>query len=217
VVEHVWHGERLLLLADRAILWKSAATLIIADPHFGKAAAFRTLGVPVPAGTTASDLARLDALIEQTRARRLLVLGDLLHAKAGRAKATMALVGAWCARHPQLQRVLTRGNHDLRAGDPPADWGFHCQSEPLLEGPFMFCHEPCERDGVGVFAGHLHPALLLEGADGSFVRMPGFIFGSHRALLPAFGRFTGARRIVPKRDDQVFVVAGDEVVPVTGQ
>lgn len=216
MLEHVWRGERLLLFAERALLWCSAETLIIADPHFGKAAAFRKLGVPVPAGTTASDLARLDGLIGQTGARRLIVLGDLLHARAGRADGTMDLVGAWCARHPGLERVLTRGNHDLRAGDPPPAWQFQCHAEPLAEGPFIFCHEPCNGLGPGLLAGHLHPAVLLEGADGSCARFPAFLFGDIRGLLPAFGRFTGARRIVPRHDDAVFVVAGDEVVHVTG-
>jgi len=33
-------GERLVLLAERAAYWERARTLLVADPHFGKAAAF---------------------------------------------------------------------------------------------------------------------------------------------------------------------------------
>jgi metallophosphoesterase superfamily enzyme len=35
--------------------------LLVADPHFGKAATFRALGVRVPRGTTEGTLARLAA------------------------------------------------------------------------------------------------------------------------------------------------------------
>ena len=40
-------GEAVVLLPQRAIAWPSAQTLIIADPHWGKAAAFRAHGLPV--------------------------------------------------------------------------------------------------------------------------------------------------------------------------
>ena len=34
-------GEQLLLLGERAVYWERTRTLFVADPHFGKAAAFR--------------------------------------------------------------------------------------------------------------------------------------------------------------------------------
>ena len=76
-------GESVELLAERAIHWPGGHTLFVADVHLGKAAAFRAGGVAIPRGATAHDLARLDGLIERTRARRLVVLGDFLHAAAG--------------------------------------------------------------------------------------------------------------------------------------
>jgi hypothetical protein len=42
--------------------------LIVADPHFGKAALFRKQGIAVPAGTIAADLQRLDAAVSATGA-----------------------------------------------------------------------------------------------------------------------------------------------------
>ncbi len=76
-----FHG--LVLLPQRAVFDPAERTLFVADVHFGKAAAFRALGAPVPKGTTADNLARLTALMEATGAARLVVLGDLLHARAG--------------------------------------------------------------------------------------------------------------------------------------
>src|SRR5687768_1975535 len=69
-------GERVELLASRALLWPAQATLFVADVHLGKAAAFRAGGVPVPRGATGADLQRLSALVASTGARRLVVLGD---------------------------------------------------------------------------------------------------------------------------------------------
>src|SRR5215213_2758960 len=77
-------NESLHLLPDRAVYWPARSTLLVADVHFGKCATFRSLGVPVPAGSTQKDLARLTKLIELTSARRLVILGDLVHARAGR-------------------------------------------------------------------------------------------------------------------------------------
>jgi hypothetical protein len=34
-------GEKLGLFAERAIYWPARSTLLVADPHFGKAATFR--------------------------------------------------------------------------------------------------------------------------------------------------------------------------------
>ncbi|MCS6938648.1 MAG: DEAD/DEAH box helicase, partial [Roseiflexus sp.] len=52
-------GEEVRLLPERALFWTRAATLILADPHIGKAGAFRAASVAVPEGTTTADLDRL--------------------------------------------------------------------------------------------------------------------------------------------------------------
>ena len=77
-------GEQLVLLPERAAYWRRVQTLLVADPHFGKAAAFRAAGVPVPRGTTTGSLARLDAALARTGATRIVFLGDFLHARVGR-------------------------------------------------------------------------------------------------------------------------------------
>ena len=83
-------GERLWLLADKAVYWPARKMLIIADIHFGKAAAFRALGVPVPRGTTTQNLLALDALLAMYACDEIIFLGDFLHARAAHAAATVA-------------------------------------------------------------------------------------------------------------------------------
>ncbi|HWJ95785.1 MAG TPA: metallophosphoesterase, partial [Telluria sp.] len=111
-------GEEVLLLPQKALYWPRERLLVVADIHFGKAAAFRSLGVPVPHGTTAENLAALDALVERHGARGIVFLGDFLHAKAAHAPATQRSLLAWRERHPALDLLLVRGNHDRHAGDP---------------------------------------------------------------------------------------------------
>ena len=53
-------GEELWLLPEKAIYWPAQQALLIADVHFGKAAAYRSLGQPVPQGTTASNITVLN-------------------------------------------------------------------------------------------------------------------------------------------------------------
>jgi DNA ligase-associated metallophosphoesterase len=211
-----WHGERLALLRQRAVHWSRCSTLIIADPHFGKAAAFRSAGIPVPGGTTACDLGRLSELLNARRADRLIILGDLLHARGGRAESTFKEIARWRANHHQLDIIIVRGNHDAHAGDPPDDWRFRCIDPPMIQPPLAFAHEPCPRKGCGVLAGHIHPGASLHDESGMSMRLPCFIFRDDHAVLPAFGTFTGLHPVRPRRgsQDRVFAVGPDRVVEV---
>ncbi|HSG41500.1 MAG TPA: ligase-associated DNA damage response endonuclease PdeM [Thermoanaerobaculia bacterium] len=207
-------GESLQLLPERALYWERTGTLIAADVHLGKAASFRAAAIPLPGGTTTATLLRLSAALAHTGARRLLLLGDFFHAKSGRASRTLAVIADWRSRHPDLEIVLIRGNHDRGAGDPPAEWRFDCRDEPWTESPFAFRHHPAEENGGYVLAGHIHPAVSLSGLARQRERLPCFFFGERLALLPSFGDFTGGASIRIRRGDRVYVVAGDEIVPI---
>ncbi len=208
-------GERLVLLPERAVYWPRRKALLVADTHWGKAAAFRAASVAVPAGTTEDDLGRLDRALRRTGARRLLVLGDLLHARTGRAPATLDAVARWRERNRRLRITLVRGNHDVRAGDPPPEWDFEVVDEPHDLAPFRLRHHPAEKGSEYVLAGHLHPAVRLYGPGDMVERLPCFRFGRAEALLPAFGSFTGTALIHPRPGDRIFVLADGEVIAVT--
>jgi DNA ligase-associated metallophosphoesterase len=207
----VVRGEELRLLPERAAYWVRTRTLLIADPHFGKAAAFRAAGVPVPAGTTEGTLARIDATLARTAAARLVFLGDFLHARGGRSPATFATLGSWRERHAGLEVVLVRGNHDRRAGDPPGELRIACVDAPVVEPPFAFVHDPAMVPGSYALGGHLHPAAVMIGRGRQRARLPCFWFTAQWAVLPAFGEFTGLATVSPGAGDELFVIAGDSV------
>ena len=210
-VEVNWAGERLLLLPERAIAWPAQSTLFVADLHLGKAATFRALGQPVPGGTTAQNLARLDALIEGHAVRHLVLLGDFLHAAQARTPSLLAALDAWRARHAQLACTLVRGNHDSRAGDPPPGLRIDIVTEPWLAGPFACCHHPQQHPTHFVLAGHLHPVCSLHGSGRESVRLPCFVQEGRQAILPAFGEFTGGWYVERSPGRRFYAVGGDAV------
>ena len=203
-------GEAVLLLAEKALYWPARRMLVIADIHFGKAAAFRALGVPVPRGTTTENLDALDALMARYPTEQLMFLGDFLHARASHASATMAAMLAWRLRHPLLRLLLVRGNHDKRAGDPSAALGIEIVDEPYTLAPFSFCHHPDIEAPGYVLAGHVHPVYVLATRVDS-VRLPCFQVGPGRMILPSFGSFTGGYAISAQAGERIFVTAGDAV------
>jgi DNA ligase-associated metallophosphoesterase len=207
-------NEEVVLLPERALYWPRGATLFVADLHLGKAAAFRAAAIAVPEHATEADLSRLDAALTQSSAQHLVVLGDLFHARSGRSTTTIAAIEAWRARHRDLAITLVRGNHDRHAGDPPEEWAMDCVGEPHLLPPFVLRHSPEADDDGYVLAGHLHPAVALQGRGRQRERLPCFLFGQHYAILPAFGSFTGSATIQPAASDRVYVLAGNTIIQV---
>lgn len=205
-------GARLALMAQRTALLVEERCLLVADAHIGKAASFRRLGVPVPRGTTTQTLQRLSEAIALSGARRVVFLGDLLHSAHAHAPATLQALAQWRGEHASLELLLVRGNHDDRAGDPPASLGVSAVDEPLGLGGLALCHHPQPRPGCYVLAGHQHPCVVLAGRAHQRLRLPCFRFGEQVGVLPAFGAFTGMHVLRPLPGERVFVVGDGAVV-----
>lgn len=208
------HGEQLWLLGDKALYWPARRVMLVADVHIGKAAAFRAQHLPVPRGTTQSTLQRLDRLLTSYPCEELIVLGDFLHARTGRAAATLERVRQWRERHARLKITLIRGNHDLHAGDPPEGLRIDVLDSPLLLGPFALQHEPEPHATHLVLAGHVHPVYVLRGRARQRLRLPCFVIGERLGLLPAFGDFTGGWAVQPQPGERVYLTADAQVWPV---
>ncbi len=211
-LEIIFANETLQLLPQKALYWPREKTLFIADIHFGKVAAFRAAGLPLPPGSTTNALARMDECLAMTNAERIVFLGDFLHSRDARALATLARFASWRIQHAALDLILVRGNHDAHAGDPPLEWNIACINEGETLGPFCLAHHPEPNLRGYVLAGHVHPAVRLHGRANDNLRLPCFWFGAYVGVLPAFGEFTGTYTVQPKSGDRVFVAAGAEVI-----
>ncbi len=204
-------GTQLVLLPSGAAFLPEEGALLVADAHFGKALSFRRLGVPVPEATTGQTLDALSADVGATGARRLVFLGDFLHSARSQSAVLHDALRAWRRAHPALLLTLVRGNHDDRAGDPPADLGIEGVAEPWRLGPFALKHHPGPVPGAYVLAGHWHPCVRLRGRGHERLRLPCFWLGAGVGILPAYGAFTGMHPVDPRPGDRFFAIAGHTV------
>lgn len=207
-------GSAWQALPQRAVLWLKRRWLVVADAHLGKAATFRARGVPVPEGTTQANLARLTALIESTQARRLVFLGDLLHAREAQGAETMRRFARWRSQHAGLPMTLVEGNHDRHAGAPPPALDIELVAEPWLVDDVALAHYPQRMAQAGVVAGHLHPCVRLYGTANDSVRLPCFWMRAGLLALPAFGEFTGGASIEREAGDRVIAVAEGKLIEI---
>jgi DNA ligase-associated metallophosphoesterase len=211
------HGEELDLHAERALYWPRRRTLIVADVHLGKDAVFRRAGLPIPAGSVASDLARLEALVDRFAAERLLVLGDLLHAPLHPAKDAewVEQVAAFRARHASLAFEGVRGNHDRAPERIPSSWNLRWLDDATHEAPFVFMHDARDDDRGYALGGHLHPVMRLNSATDS-LRLPVFWMRARYGVLPSFGGFTGGHPIGSRvrRGERIYAVAPEGVIDI---
>ena len=206
-----------MLLPEKAAFLPARQMLLVADAHVGKALSFRTLGVPVPHGTTGETLQALSSLLHRLPVRHLVLLGDFLHSARANTPSTAAALASWRERHADLEITLVRGNHDDHAGDPPARLGIAPCEEPFAAGPLLLCHHPRPHPGGYVIGGHLHPCLHLAGRPHDRLRLPCFWFGAGVGVLPAFGAFTGMHPIRPAAGDRVFAIADQHVAEVVAR
>jgi uncharacterized protein len=207
-------NELFHLLPERALFQPRTRTLFIADLHLGKAETFRAHTIPLPTGATQADLMRLSQALTRTKAKRLVVLGDMLHAVHGRERQLFQEFQNWRELHQSLEIILVRGNHDKGAGDPPDQWKIHCIDAPFSETPFVWSHEPVESERGYVLAGHLHPAVQMTGKGKQRLKLPCFWFRENVGVLPAFTSLSASAVIIPASDDRIYVIAGSAVLKV---
>lgn len=206
-----WGGQQVWLSPGLTAFLPAHSTLLLADFHLGKAHSFRRLGMPVPGGTTQQMLTRLDIELQRFGARKLVFLGDFLHAKAALQSPALIEFTRWRVAQPRLELWLVRGNHDLHAGDPPPELMIQTVNEPWALGGVRLCHHPEPLEGEAVLAGHRHPAAVLQGPARDRIRLPCFECWPQLLVLPAFGGFTGMHTVPAAAGLQRFVTDGAQV------
>lgn len=201
-------GNALQLMPDGSVHEPRTGTLLVADPHLGKAERFRYLGVPVPDGPTAATLAALSNAVNRVSARRLIVLGDLVHGRLPDDHPLFGAITHWRGAHPHLQVQLVTGNHDRHAGGLPDRCGITPWHDDDSIGGLGLCHEPALADPDRFsLCGHLHPVIVLR-SPVEALRLRCFWFQRRLGVLPAFGHFTGGMVINPGPDDRLAVTDG---------
>ena len=205
-------NQNLFLHPFRAIYWEDRRTLLLADIHLGKAAHFRKNGIPIPCEIHQTDLDRLSLLCDYYQPIKMIVLGDFFHSEMN---GEWHQFTAWKNIHAHLAIDLVKGNHDILDAHRYAPFKF-CEVQLNID-PFSFTHFPVETEkseNLYNICGHIHPSVRIRSAAKQSYIAPCFSFGKNQAVLPAFGRFTGKSKIIPKHDDLIFVIVDDKVIKI---
>lgn len=177
-------GARLVACASGALWWPDRALLAVSDLHLGKSERIARRGGPMlPPYETRDTLERLDAEVARLGPRAVVCLGDTFDDPAA-AGGLEPMAADWLTRLMAGRRwVWIEGNHDpgpVRLG------GTHLAE--LQAAPLVFRH--IARPGSsGEVSGHYHPKASVAG-----VSRRCFLYDSDRAILPAFGTYTGGLR-----------------------
>ena len=208
------NGIELTLFAERAAFTEQHDTLFVADTHFGKDATFRRHGLPVPVGSSEQTLQIISQLLSDTSARRLVILGDLFHARSSLSQGVKQSLDAFFAQHASVECTLVRGNHDRHLKSLPPEWPVEIVEPEARIGGIVLSHEPMPvpDNAEAVFCGHLHPSIRLGNARESVGKLPCFWLSDGCLVFPAIGAFTGTHAIDLKDDDRAWVVVDDEII-----
>lgn len=206
-------GVELELHAGRGAYLPRENTLLVADLHLGKEATFRRHGIPVPSGSTDGTLAAVSKMLEHTGARRLIILGDLFHARSSLSSDTCQSVESFLQRHAGVEVVLVSGNHDRHVGALPPSWPIDLAGDVLTLPGIVLVHEPEAVGPAGdlVICGHIHPAVRMYSSTESLGSLPCFWLSGRQLVLPAIGEFTGTYQVKPRGSDRVWLIADGSI------
>jgi uncharacterized protein len=229
-VEHF--GQPLLLHPSGAILLAESKTLLVADLHLGKETVFQKAGIAIPHGPTANTLDRLSELASAHSIERVLVLGDLLHAKIGLTPSLELAMRDLFSNHPQVNWTLVAGNHDRGATGALRSLGWDVLTPPVDEACWQWVHDPAEASAAVdagsqshaqsldrrlTMAGHIHPSVRLRLSRNESVRLRCFWLRPNMVVLPAFGGWTGTHAIEAATDDRIIACIDGALMELSPQ
>lgn len=210
------HGIHLTLLPQRAVLHGESGTLFVCDLHLGKTGVFRDAGVPLPDGSDADTLRRLAALAGRSGVRSVVVLGDLFHARSPGIDAAAGMLRLLMEAHSQIAWRLVPGNHDSGIHWARMLPGMQIVPENESAYGLRLTHFPPDESDIPALSGHLHPGLEVGPRGRRKQTLPCFWMRQGALVLPAFGAFTGLRKVERSPGDQAWVILEDRVVKVPG-
>ncbi|MEM8877223.1 MAG: ligase-associated DNA damage response endonuclease PdeM [Pseudomonadota bacterium] len=192
-------GVQLEIDCAGTLWWPDERLLVVSDLHLEKGSSHAERGMLIPPYDTAATLAKLAVVIARRDPARVISLGDSFHDRRAASRLSGPDLDALTAIMQGRDWIWISGNHDPEA---PDDLDGTCTAE-LAIGPLVFRHEPRAGNAPGEIAGHLHPAARVR-ARGRSVRRRCLASDGHRAILPAFGAYTGGLNLRSRPFDSLF-------------
>jgi DNA ligase-associated metallophosphoesterase len=184
-----------------ALFWEEESLLVVSDLHLEKGSSFGKRGVLLPPYDTVATLGRLGAVIARHDPRVVIALGDSFHDRHAHDRLSGADRDTIAALQARRDWIWISGNHDPAL---PSDLGGVVAHEVAV-GPIAFRHEPT--GAVGEIAGHLHPKARVTTRGRSMERRC-FACDGERAVMPAFGAYTGGLSIRDAAFSKIFQTLG---------
>ena len=181
-------GVALVADLSGALFWEAESLLVVSDLHLEKGSSFAMRGTLLPPYDTVATLGRLAAVIARHNPRMVIALGDSFHDRRAHERLSAPDREAIAAMQVRRDWIWISGNHDPALSD---DLGGVVASEVAI-GPIVFRHEPT--GAPGEIAGHLHPKARVTTRGRSMERRC-FASDGERAVMPAFGAYTGGLSI----------------------
>ena len=194
-------GVTLLADLSGAFFWEEESLLVVSDLHLEKGSSFAARGVLLPPYDTVATLSRLAAVIARHDPRTVIALGDSFHDRRAHERLAAPDRDAISAMQARRDWIWIAGNHDPAL---PSDLGGTVASEVSM-GPIAFRHEPT--GAAGEIAGHLHPKARVSTRGRSMERRC-FASDGERAVMPAFGAYTGGLSIRDAAFTKIFQTPG---------
>ena len=194
-------GVTLVADLSGALFWEEQGLLVVSDLHLEKGSSFATRGVLLPPYDTVATLGRLAAVIARHDPRMVIALGDSFHDRAAHDRLSVTDRDALSALQARRDWIWISGNHDPAL---PSDLG-GVVAEEVAIGPIAFRHEPTGASGE--IAGHLHPKARVS-TRGRSVERRCFACDAERAVMPAFGAYTGGLSIRDAAFARIFQSVG---------
>jgi uncharacterized protein len=184
-----------------ALFWEERSLLVVSDLHLEKGSSYAARGVLLPPYDTAATLSRLAAVIARRDPRMVIALGDSFHDRNAHGRLSAPDRDAIAALQVRRDWIWISGNHDPAL---PSNLGGTVASEVAI-GPIAFRHEPT--GAAGEIAGHLHPKARVS-TRGRSVERRCFASDGERAVMPAFGAYTGGLNIRDAAFSKIFGAPG---------
>jgi uncharacterized protein len=184
-----------------ALFWEEQRLLIVSDLHLEKGSSYAARGVLLPPYDTVATLSRLAAVIARHDPRTVIALGDSFHDRTAHDRLRAPDREAIATLQVRRDWIWISGNHDPAL---PSALGGVVAGDVAI-GRIAFRHEPT--GAAGEIAGHLHPKARVS-TRGRAVERRCFACDGERAVMPAFGAFTGGLSIRDKAFAKIFGTPG---------
>jgi DNA ligase-associated metallophosphoesterase len=194
-------GVTLVADLSGALFWEEERLLVVSDLHLEKGSSFASRGVLLPPYDTVATLGRLGMVIARYDPRAVIALGDSFHDRDAHGRLSAADRGAITVLQARRDWIWISGNHDPAL---PEGLGGVVAHEVAVGG-IAFRHEPT--GAVGEIAGHLHPKARVSTRGRSMERRC-FACDGERAVMPAFGAYTGGLSIRDAAFSKIFQTPG---------